>query len=245
MKMQKLTVRRNRDFTIIPHEIITVSRLSAEARLVHIYLLSRPDNWQAWRQDVMNICNMAKDKYNRVMNELRDHKYVTLKRGGKGGGAALTVFETPDLCVKSGQRKNQLPSKPTTVKQGHIESTEDIQRNNYIESTDKPLCASDNARFDEWYMQYPKKKGKSEARKTWVRKHLDRQADTIIADTIKRSEIEWHDPQYIPMASTYINQERWQDEDFVPRTNGMSKGEARGLRRRQMLKSVDEVFANA
>ena len=24
--------------------------------------------------------------------------------------------------------------------------------------------------------------------------------------------MEWHDPQFIPMASTYVNQERWHDE---------------------------------
>ena len=33
-----------------------------------------------------------------------------------------------------------------------------------------------------------------------------------MADTVKRAEVEWKDPQFIPMASTYIHQERWEDE---------------------------------
>ena len=57
----------------------------------------------------------------------------------------------------------------------------------------------------------------------WKRKKLDQHADIIIADTMKRAEVEWSDPQFIPMASTYINQERWKDEDCKPRNNGVKK----------------------
>lgn len=84
------------------------------------------------------------------------------------------------------------------------------------EAEKKNTCAPVGARFDEWYTQYPKKKGKAQALKAWKRKKLDKHADAIIADTMKRSVIEWRDPQFIPMASTYINQERWLDEDFSP-----------------------------
>ena len=90
---------------------------------------------------------------------------------------------------------------------------------------DKRPCAPNGARFDEWYAQYPKKKGKAAALKTWKRKKLDCIADTILADTMKRAQIEWTDDQFIPMASTYINQERWQDEDFKPRSNGKTRVE--------------------
>ena len=68
------------------------------------------------------------------------------------------------------------------------------------------------SRFEEWYEKYPKKKGKVEARKHWKRKKLDPIADQIIADTVQRTAVEWTDPQFIPMASTYIFQERWEDE---------------------------------
>ncbi len=78
-------------------------------------------------------------------------------------------------------------------------------------------CAPNGARFAEWYEKYPKKKGKSQSLKAWKRKNLDGIADQIIADTVKRVEVEWNDPQFIPMASTYINQERWHDEIETPK----------------------------
>lgn len=66
--------------------------------------------------------------------------------------------------------------------------------------------------FDEWYAIYPRKRGKVEALKAWKRKSLDGIGYLIIADTKKRVEVEWKDPKFIPYASTYINQERWEDD---------------------------------
>jgi hypothetical protein len=114
------------------------------------------------------------------------------------------------------------PSVTGVTPEGVMGVTQNHKKEPSIESKDLNTCAPNGSRFEEWYAQYPKKKGKAEAFKAWKRKKLDTVADSIIADTIKRAQIEWTDPQFIPMASTYVNQERWQDEDCKPRTNGVS-----------------------
>ena len=214
MKLQKRTVRKERNYTVIDNSLITDNHISPEARLTLIYLLSRPDDWSAWRKDIMNVCNMGKDKYNRVMRELTESGYVMIHTGGLGGGGQLFVFEAPD----SGCRETRLPPNPPTVKPDSIVSTE------LLLSTDitKNICSSGDERFDEWYEQYPRKQGKAQARKTWKRKNYDAIADKIIADTKERSRVEWphliatKDVSLIPYASTYVNQERWQDEIIAP-----------------------------
>ena len=68
------------------------------------------------------------------------------------------------------------------------------------------------APFDTWYSIYPRKRGKSAARRKWKSRNLDEIASKIIADTEARIKHEWSELKYIPYASTYINGERWLDE---------------------------------
>jgi hypothetical protein len=69
------------------------------------------------------------------------------------------------------------------------------------------------ARFEEFWSAYPIKRGKSTARAKWVQKRLDGKADDLIADVQKRitDDEQWL-RGFAPHASTYLHQERWQDE---------------------------------
>ena len=79
-----------------------------------------------------------------------------------------------------------------------------------------PLKPPQGARFEEWWHVYPKKVKKIPALKKWKAKRLDRMADALIADTKKRQQTDgrWI-AGYIPDPTTYITQERWND-DFEP-----------------------------
>lgn len=73
------------------------------------------------------------------------------------------------------------------------------------------------ARFDEWYVIYPRKAGKSKALKIWQRDNLGNLADKIIEDTRTRSSKcqRWQNKRYIPNPANYLNDEGWQD-DMLP-----------------------------
>ena len=69
------------------------------------------------------------------------------------------------------------------------------------------------ARFEDFWKAYPKKRKKKTAKEIWRRKKLDRLADQLIADVGKRQaqDTQWKEG-YIPDPTTYLNQERWEDE---------------------------------
>lgn len=68
-------------------------------------------------------------------------------------------------------------------------------------------------RFDEFCAVYPRREGLAVARGKWKMKNLDAVADKIIADIRKRIDGgHWTDPKYVPLMSTYINQQRWEDQ---------------------------------
>ena len=68
-------------------------------------------------------------------------------------------------------------------------------------------------RFEDFWTVYPKKRKKKTAKEIWCRKKLSHKADTLIADIENRKlrDQQWKDG-YVPDPTTYLNQERWDDE---------------------------------
>ena len=89
-------------------------------------------------------------------------------------------------------------------------------------------------RFDEFWTVYPRKRKKKPAKDIWRRKKLDRLADTLIADVQARiaNDDQWK-KGFIPDPTTYLNQERWEDElkreDSKPTLDG--EAAAYGIKR--------------
>jgi len=71
-----------------------------------------------------------------------------------------------------------------------------------------------HVRFEEFWKQYPRREAKAKALAIWMKHKLDQHADAIIADVAARiaDPRQWTDPQFIPHATTYLNQQRWRDE---------------------------------
>jgi hypothetical protein len=71
-------------------------------------------------------------------------------------------------------------------------------------------------RFDRFWHAYPRKIGKGAARKAWKKLKPDEALLTQMLAAIEqqRDSIQWNrdDGQYIPLPSTWLKQERWEDE---------------------------------
>lgn len=80
---------------------------------------------------------------------------------------------------------------------------------------DLSIVLNGHARFDEWWTKLPKQMriAKKRCVEIWRRKHLDDDADELIADVAERMQKDqkWIDG-FAPTAPTYLNQERWEDE---------------------------------
>lgn len=84
----------------------------------------------------------------------------------------------------------------------------------------------ENIMFNEFWKLYPKKLSKSYAIRCWDKQKIDE----VTFEKIKKA-LEWQvqqpnwikeGGQYIPNASTYINQKRWEDEQ-IANTNNQSR----------------------
>ena len=74
-------------------------------------------------------------------------------------------------------------------------------------------ASKQHCRFEEFWAIYPTKSGKKVCLAAWKKRKLDRIAEKIIADVAERTlrDRRWL-RGIIPNPSTYLNQDRWQDE---------------------------------
>lgn len=172
---------------------------------------------------IASRCSCTERTVHRHLQELEREGFIEIHRrydrSGRQRSNMYTIalprnFVTPPCHVRQGEGDTCVRGEGDTgvIHNRNIEPSIETKR----------ICAPNGSRFDEWYAQYPKKKGKAVALRSWKRRKLDQHADIIIADTLKRKAREWKDPQFIPMASTYINQERWLDE-ITEDNNGNQK----------------------
>jgi uncharacterized protein YdaU (DUF1376 family) len=127
---------------------------------------------------------------------------------GKMGGRPRKPKGKPEKSRRvSDGKPNESPEKPNPL----IHQSTNQEQEQKLTST--PAGANQcRLGFDDFWSAYPSKDGKKPARLKWEKKKLDRIAGRIVDDVLRRSREhgKWLDG-YIPNATTYLNQERWND----------------------------------
>ena len=86
-----------------------------------------------------------------------------------------------------------------------------------IKNLEVNLSRELNVSFDTFWSVYPRKAGKTPAAKKWPKlNNTDR--DSVMA-FLAKNPYRGRDPQYIPHATTFLNQRRWEDEIDAPTKN--------------------------
>ena len=113
-----------------------------------------------------------------------------------------TNFEPSHISGGLTTHEKQLPTQPL-----------DIVRQ-------KAPDAMKRSSFDEFWLSYPRKEKKKQAFAIWKRNNLDDHAEKILMDLHERKtrHDRWADMTYIPMPTTYLHNEQWEDQ-IVDRVN--------------------------
>ena len=92
--------------------------------------------------------------------------------------------------------------------------------NKHIEKCDPPdveIIDREEVWFREFWKEYPRHKAKAAAEKSFRKLCTGEKIFSEIMDGLKRSRERWErlgtEPRFIPYPSTWLNQERWEDEE--------------------------------
>lgn len=93
------TIKESGDFVTVHKNFIYDSNLSAKAKGILLYFLSRPDNWQIYTSEVVKHMNDGQKSINSGIQELMANKYVhRIQKRTKAGvfsGYEYHVYEKP------------------------------------------------------------------------------------------------------------------------------------------------------
>lgn len=183
---------------------------------VYCYLASKPQGWEISKTELQNHFNCGEKHIQSCVNYLKKigALEVISVRDEKGRIARWswnlkrninTECTTESTTPISHSVDNPLRGKGRTINKRILE----------IKDINKPPIVPQRGtgRFEEFWNCYPRKKAKSLCEKKWRALKLDDIADEILAKLRQQVDLddEWK-RGYIPNPSTYLTQQRWQDE---------------------------------
>ncbi|MGY2362738.1 hypothetical protein ACW9IO_09325 [Pseudomonas azotoformans] len=207
------------NFYLLNKAISEDRRLSWAARGVLVFLLGKPDHWQI---SVVHLRGetaksgkpTGRDGVYGLLQELIAAGYVERcqdrSESGVLGEINYLVSESP--LPDSPYTAQPYPANPTLV------STEGKQGLKEAARSEKPLCTSEVEladAFEVFWKLYPNKKAKANARKAWMKLKPSAELHQTLMSALGTHRVsrDWtkDDGQYVPMASTWLNGERWTD----------------------------------
>lgn len=105
-------VQKNKDYTVINNTSIRDDRLSWKAKAIHVFMLSKPDDWNFHNEEIAKWAKDGIDSFNSGLKELKKHGYVRKeRRQGEDGKFdwVTVVYEVPQVV-------EPYPEKPSMEK---------------------------------------------------------------------------------------------------------------------------------
>ena len=214
------------NFYLLNKSISEDQRLSWASRGLLVFLLGKPDHWEVSTHHLIGQTKdclgkaSGRDAVRGLIRELEQAGYlrIVLERadGGEFGGRSYTVSESPATDYPG-------PVEPSPVNPPLV-SIEGKQGLNKAARIEKPMADKDMVEaFEVFWKLYPNKKSKKDARKAWEKLKPSAELRLTLMTALGNHRIsrDWakDDGQYVPMASTWLNGERWTDE-LAPASTG-------------------------
>ena len=144
------------------------------------------------------------------------------KRGKGGAPKGNTNASKDENKSKSIAKQQQNNTEEEEEEEGDVNVNDNVAKAPFVVSSEttqsQTVDKTDliDQRFNEFWAAYPRKQGKGEAKKKWLKLKPDATLHSKILSAIgqaKQSD-QWrkNNGQYIPNPATWLNQGRWEDE---------------------------------
>ena len=193
-------------FTQIHNAWVRDPKITYKAKGLLTYLLSHEVGYTITIGQIIRESGDGKQSVRSALEELIKAGYLETKRttDARGYNAGLAYFIKDPTKPKS---ENPTLDNPTLDNQTALE-------NNLTKKTKKQEKQTSD-RFDEFWNLYPKKLSKAQALKAW-KLAIKRKPDTEIIEAAKAYSLgKLPDVQFIPLASTWLNNDRWDDVNLT------------------------------
>ncbi len=202
--MSIFRVEKNANYTVMNRTALNDKRLSWKAKGIIAYMLSMPDDWVFYIQELITHSTDGEKSFRSGLKELKDFGYV--KRYPVYQDKKITHWETVIHEVP----QNDLDAENLQVGSVHV------GKEALLNTDIKPSTEETNGQneFDQFWSIYPKKVKKKTALQSFKRARKTHSLETILEGTkkydkqLKKNQTA---SQFILHPSTFLNQEAFID----------------------------------
>lgn len=197
-----IRVEKNNNYTTVCNYHLRDRNLSLKSKGLLTLMLSLPEDWDYSMNGLASICKEEINAIRTALHELETNKYLTRERTQEETGKfdyLYTVYELP-------YDRQPYADIPYTVNP--------IQINTNIQNTDILNTEINTYSFEKFWEIYPRKQDREKAKSKWIKLKPTDTLTTQIIESVERHKKskQWQDKQYIPLATTFLNGKRWEDE---------------------------------
>lgn len=247
-------VKKDSNYVVLNNTGLRDPQLSWKAKGLLAYMLSMPDDWQFYDEELEKHARDGRDSLKSAIKELRLSGYFKrVPKQGEGGrlvGWETVVFETPQP-VDSNDRLPENPSdgKPVRRENRQTENPKLLSINNtkyLLKQNTKNNISSYSEEFERFWLVYPRKIGKKEAFKNWnTRLKAKVTPETLIEAAKNYAEAckqRGTSPEYIMHPSTFLGpNEKY--ADYIPTAKEIqSSGEKESLADEQQPSNYEPLI---
>jgi hypothetical protein len=217
-----IRVEKTGNYSIISNVCLRDDNISMKAKGLYSYLVTLPDNWVIYQQELLNHFPDGRTAISAAMDELEKYGYMRKERtrgaDGRMSGWDYTLYEHPQVAdnqaspPKSGFPKSVNPKSENQ----QLPKTDYNQDTN---STKNTLCG-----FDDFWNVWPKHERKSNKQRCmalWRSKKLYECHTEVIA-AVERWKLskQWTKDggEFIPGPDKWLFQEKWLSADAIKTT---------------------------
>jgi hypothetical protein len=193
-------------FTQIHNAWVRDPNLTYKAKGLLTYLLSHEVGYTITISQIIRESGDGKQSVRSALEELIRAGYLETKRttDARGYNAGLAYFIKDPTEPKS---ENPTLDNPTLDNQTALE-------NNLNKNTKKQEKPTEN-KFDDFWILYPRKIGKSDAVKAWNKAIKIKTADELLKLTKAYAESKLPDTTYIPYPASWLNKGLYESVEVV------------------------------
>ncbi len=231
-------------YAIIPANVRYDESLTPNAKLLYgeITALCNEKGY-CWATNgyFAELYSVSKVSISKWIGSLKDAGYVSIEmEQDRGTKQILNRY----IRLLNGGIKEKLNTPQRKVKDPIKEKFKD---NNTVNTTSN-ITVNNIDHFESFWTVYPRKVGKAQAKKAWDKLNLNDNTVMLIAENIalRIKHGEWSDANktFIPHASTYLNNARWEDEVEAPTLTKVAKKPNQIKKRDIEVALTDRSWAN-
>lgn len=245
--MAQFRIHRQDGFTMVDNALLRNRDISLKAKGLLSVMLSLPPDWDYSINGLVAICRENETAVKGALKELKTYGYLNVSKHMPGQTGSGRIEYTYDVYASAADnpRRKQEPGNQPQEKQGTenlalefqgLENQGQYNKDYKIKTTKKEELKKDEQKksadalpsddavsleteFDILWKLYPKKQGKSNAERDYIKARKDKKNPTTfeaVKEGLERylSYIKTEDTpsRYVKQGSTWFHQRCWEDE---------------------------------